>query len=72
MDPPSVITEHFAYVRKASSETALSSRAAISAFFVSASRFLLKRACVKSISVSPGSFTLRGKMGSSVKGLRAF
>lgn len=34
MDPPSVITEQFAYVRKASSETALSRRAAISAFCV--------------------------------------
>lgn len=33
-DPPSVITEQQAYVRKASSEAALSSRAAISAFFV--------------------------------------
>lgn len=34
VDPPSVITEQSAYVRKASSETALSSRAAISAFCV--------------------------------------
>ena len=31
VDPPSLITEHFAYVREAFSETALSSRAALSA-----------------------------------------
>ena len=40
VDPPSVITEQFAYARKASSETALSNRAAISAFFVCTGRFL--------------------------------
>lgn len=47
VDPPSVITEQSAYVRKASSETALSSRAAISAFFaLCTGRFLLKCVCL--------------------------
>lgn len=69
-DPPSVITEHFAYVRKASSETALSCRAAISAFFCVcvSTNILLKCVCMCEVNTgipfSPGSYYW--KMGSWV------